>query len=80
MTRNCTSSLIQYANESRPGALPWHYSWIFTGKVDEYLAELGYLDPHSAVHPRVPGRERSQVIVCGTATSVRATPAGHVCG
>lgn len=49
VTRNCTSSLIQYANGSRPGALPWHYSWIFTGKVDEYLAELGYLDPHSMV-------------------------------
>lgn len=49
VTRNCTSSLIQYANESRPGALPWHYSWIFTGKVDEYLAELGYLDPQSMV-------------------------------
>ena len=44
VTRNCTSSLIRYANESRPGALPWHYSWILTGKVDEYLAELGYLD------------------------------------
>ena len=49
VTRNCTSSLIQYANESRPGALPWHYSWIFTGKVDEYLGELGYLDASSVV-------------------------------
>ena len=48
--RNCTSSLVRYANESRPGAIPWHRSWVLTGGMDEYLAELGYLDPSSAVH------------------------------
>jgi hypothetical protein len=45
VTRNCTSSLVRYANESRPGAIPWHYSWVLTGRMDEYLAELGYIDP-----------------------------------
>lgn len=46
---NCTSSLIQYVNQSDPGAIPVHYSYVFTGRVDEYLAELGYLDSTSAV-------------------------------
>ncbi len=44
-TNNCTSSLIQYVNESEPDAIPVHYSYIFTGKVDDYLEKLGYLDP-----------------------------------
>lgn len=42
---NCTSSLIRYANESEPGAIPLHYSYVLTGKIDEYLGQLGYLDP-----------------------------------
>ena len=32
-------------NESEPDAIPLHYSYVFTGKVDDYLEELGYLDP-----------------------------------
>jgi hypothetical protein len=44
-TNNCTSSLIQYANESEPGAIPTHYSYVLTGDVDDYLESLGYLDP-----------------------------------
>ena len=44
VARNCTSSLIQYVNEGRPGALPRHWSWVFTGRVDDYLGRLGYLD------------------------------------
>ena len=44
-TNNCTSSLIKYVNESEPGAIPLHYSYVFTGTVDDYLEELGYLDP-----------------------------------
>ena len=50
VTRNCTSSLVRYANESRPGAIPWNRSWVLTGGMDDYLAELGYLEPESAVH------------------------------
>jgi hypothetical protein len=42
---NCTSSLIQYVNESEPDAIPLHYSYVLTGKVDDYLRKLGYLDP-----------------------------------
>jgi hypothetical protein len=48
LTTNCTSSLIQYVNEVEPGSIPWHYSFVFTGRTDEYLARLGYLDPRSA--------------------------------
>ena len=49
VSNNCTSSLIRYVNESEPGAIPRHPSWVLTGTVDDYLAELGYLDAGSAV-------------------------------
>jgi hypothetical protein len=49
ITRNCTSSLVRYVNEGRPGAIPWHRSWVLTGGIDQYLAELGYVDRASAV-------------------------------
>jgi len=48
LTTNCTSSLIQYVNEVEPGSIPWHYSFVLTGRTDEYLARLGYLDAGSA--------------------------------
>jgi hypothetical protein len=48
-TNNCTSSLIRYVNDSEPNAIPLHYSYVLTGKVDEYLAGLGYLDPQSSL-------------------------------
>lgn len=41
---NCTSSLVRYVNESRPDAIPLHYSYVLTGRMDEYLEWLGYLD------------------------------------
>ncbi|MEN8374770.1 MAG: DUF4105 domain-containing protein [Gemmatimonadota bacterium] len=48
-TNNCTSSLIKYVNESEPGAIPLHYSYVLTGTVDDYLERLGYLDAESAL-------------------------------
>jgi len=47
---NCTSSLIRYVNEDQPGAIPLHPSWVLTGGTDDYLAELGFLEPASAVY------------------------------
>jgi len=47
-TNNCTSSLVRYVDETAPGAIPWHYSWVLTGRMDDYLARLGYLDLGSA--------------------------------
>lgn len=44
VSNNCTSSLIKYVNESEPDAIPFHYSYTLTGKVDEYLEKLGYKD------------------------------------
>jgi len=49
VVNNCTSSLIRYVNESEPNAIPMHYSFVFTGKVDDYLERLGYLDPASSL-------------------------------
>jgi hypothetical protein len=48
LSTNCTSALIQYVNEVEPGSIPWHYSFVFTGRTDDYLARLGYLDASSA--------------------------------
>lgn len=48
LTTNCTSSLITYVNEAEPGAIPWHPSFVFTGRADTYLARLGYVDADSA--------------------------------
>jgi hypothetical protein len=42
---NCTNILIREANRVAPGAIPLHYSWVLTGRVDEYLERLGFLDP-----------------------------------
>ena len=49
VVNNCTSSLIKYVNESEPGAIPFHFSYVFTGRVDDYLEQLGYLDGESAL-------------------------------
>jgi len=43
VTNNCTNALAYYVNELKPGAIPWHYSFIFTGKSVEYLRSLGYI-------------------------------------
>ena len=47
LTTNCTSSLIRYVNRAEPGAIPAHYSSVLTGRADDHLARLGYLDPGS---------------------------------
>jgi len=49
LTTNCTSSLIDYVNQAEPGAVPRHYSSVLTGRADEHLKSLGYLDPNYAV-------------------------------
>lgn len=46
---NCTSALIRYVNAAEPGAIPVHYSYVLTGRADDYLRDLGYLDPDYAV-------------------------------
>lgn len=48
LTTNCTSALVRYVNRVQPGAIPWHYSFVLTGWVDDHLARLGYLDVASA--------------------------------
>lgn len=46
---NCTSSLVRYVNQSEPGAIPDHYSSFLTGRADDHLDRLGYLNRDSAV-------------------------------
>lgn len=49
-SNNCTSSLIKFVNESEPGAIPFHYSYALTGKVDDYLEQLGFKAPDYSLH------------------------------
>jgi hypothetical protein len=49
LTTNCTSSLVSYVNEVKADAIPWNLSLVFTGRADDYLARLGYLDTASAL-------------------------------
>jgi len=44
VTNNCTNALAYYVNELKPGAIPWHYSFIFTGRSVDYLRSLGYIE------------------------------------
>jgi hypothetical protein len=46
---NCTSSLIRYVNQAEPGAIPAHWSSVFTGRADDHLGGLGYVDLGSAL-------------------------------
>ncbi len=50
VTNNCTSSLIKYVNNNEAGAIPLHYSFVFTGKMDEYLEKLGYKNADYSLH------------------------------
>lgn len=44
LTDNCTNALAKYLNAVVPEPLPWHYSFILTGKSAEYLMQRGYLE------------------------------------
>lgn len=50
ISNNCTSSLIKFVNASEPGAIPLHHSYVLTGKVDDYLEELGYKTSNDSLH------------------------------
>ncbi|MEO0850612.1 MAG: DUF4105 domain-containing protein [Pseudomonadota bacterium] len=40
---NCTNELAKVVNEAFPKALPWHRSWVLTGKSGKWLHDLGYV-------------------------------------
>jgi len=41
---NCTNELAKAVNEAFPGALPWHRSWVVTGRSAKWLHKLGFID------------------------------------
>ena len=41
---NCTNELAKAVNEAFPNALPWHRSWVMTGRSAEWLYDLGFLE------------------------------------
>lgn len=40
---NCTNELAKAVNEAFPSALPWHRSWIMTGRSAKWLHKLGFV-------------------------------------
>ncbi|MEM1193468.1 MAG: DUF4105 domain-containing protein [Pseudomonadota bacterium] len=40
---NCTNELAKVVNEAFPKALPWHRSWVLTGKSGKWLHDLSYV-------------------------------------
>jgi hypothetical protein len=41
---NCTNELAKAVNEAFPKALPWHRSWVMTGRSAKWLYKLGFID------------------------------------
>ncbi len=46
---NCTNELAKAVNEAFPNALPWHRSWVMTGRSADWLYELGFIDKAGSV-------------------------------
>ncbi len=40
---NCTNELAKAVNDAYPGALPWHRSWVMTGRSAKWLHKLGFV-------------------------------------
>jgi len=45
---NCTNELAKAVNEAFPKALPWHRSWVFTGRSADWLYRLGFIEDADA--------------------------------
>jgi len=46
---NCTNELAKAVNDAFPGALPWHRSWVATGRSAKWLHKLGFIgDKHTS--------------------------------
>jgi len=43
VTSNCTNLLADSANRVKKGSVPFHYSRLFTGYIDDQLYDLGYI-------------------------------------
>lgn len=41
---NCTNELAKAVNEAFPNALPWHRSWVMTGRSAAWLHRLGFIE------------------------------------
>lgn len=41
---NCTNELAKAVNDVFPGLLPWHRSWVMTGRSAAWLHKLGFID------------------------------------
>jgi hypothetical protein len=52
ITSNCTNLLADSANRVKKGSVPFHYSRLFTGYIDNQLYDLGYIR-HNAPFEKV---------------------------
>lgn len=53
---NCTNELAKAVNEAFPKALPWHRSWVLTGRSAKWLSDLGFI----TIPPDISFKEASQ--------------------
>ena len=44
---NCTNELAKAVNDAYKGALPWHRSWVMTGRSAKWLYRLGFIGEKS---------------------------------
>lgn len=50
---NCTNELAKAVNAAFPKALPWHRSWVMTGRSAEWLYDLGFIEKREAASFRM---------------------------
>ncbi|MEL7488414.1 MAG: DUF4105 domain-containing protein [Pseudomonadota bacterium] len=60
---NCTNELAKGVNDAFPGALPWHRSWVMTGRSAKWLHKLGFIGPSSTSFKAITSQSDIQGLV-----------------
>lgn len=54
---NCTNELAKAVNEAFPNALPWHRSWVLTGRSAKWLSDLGFIKTQPGISFKTASQE-----------------------
>ena len=60
---NCTNELAKAVNDAFPGALPWHRSWVMTGRSAKWLHKLGFIGEDGETFNEITARADIQPFV-----------------
>lgn len=60
---NCTNELAKAVNDAYSGALPWHRSWVATGRSAKWLHDLGFIAPPDAGFDEIRARSDIQGLI-----------------